>query len=149
MSWYHSTTTPDNTYILPSVRNENDVLVYIPWKGQTDGIEWVKPVTIVARELVCDHEWIYTFDDVQHIRLSVSTETITFMTPFSLAMLRHYTLEAAKMLRPVLVVLKDQRMAKGSLPPKVWDKIVNLPPEDQSLAIVLMEQGELVVPPPQ
>lgn len=131
------------------MRNENGVLVYVPWKGQTDSIEWVKPVTLQCCAVVPARDWMFAFDVTNYICLDVVIETLVFTTPFSLAMLRHYHIEAAGMNQPILVVLKDQRMAKGSLPPKVWDKIVNLPPEDQSLAIVLMEQGELVVPPPQ
>ena len=84
-------------HILPSQINKHGVRVYIPLKGQKNGRAWVKPITINTFAPSIQYPLLLSFDKTVFIPVRFWAAQYVLSTPFSLAMIRAYARDAAKL----------------------------------------------------
>lgn len=92
--WYHRRGIVTRN-IAASKINDAGVRVYIPLRGQKNGVRWIKPISVYGLKIGSPYPLLLSFDTAVTVPLDFNYTEVTMYAPFSMAMLRQYTQKAA------------------------------------------------------
>lgn len=92
--WYHHRGIVTRN-IAASKINDAGVRVYIPLRGQKNGVRWITPISVYGMKIGSPYPLLLSFDTAVTVPLDFNYTEVTMYAPFSMAMLRQYTQKAA------------------------------------------------------
>ena len=92
--WYHRRGIVTRN-IAASKINDAGIRVYIPLRGQKNGVRWIKPISVYGLKIGSPYPLLLSFDTAVTVPLDFNYTEVTMYAPFSMAMLRRYAQKAA------------------------------------------------------